>query len=164
MTQNPPSKPDSDALAYLYSRPGFMIRRAHQICLSMFVETCSGLNITPTQYGILTVLRHSDAIDQISVARLLGLDRSTTALVVGLLEERGLLVKTPGRVDKRKNELKLTEEGAVLWADGDRVLGQLKDTLLEPFSAREKKEFLQLLKKFNTTFNSRARTELLGDK
>ena len=40
----------------LYRRPGFMIRRAHQISQSVFTEECARLDITATQFGVLSVL------------------------------------------------------------------------------------------------------------
>lgn len=129
----------------------------------MFAESCAGVDITPTQYGILTVIKHSEGIDQISAARLLGLDRSTTMLVVRLLETRGLIVKTPGSIDKRKNSLRLTAAGQALWEQCNDLLNGLKDTLLEPFSPDEREAFTYLLNKFNTVFNSRARTTLHGN-
>ena len=45
-------------LDQLYRRPGFMIRRAHQIAVSMFLEETGALGITNRQYGIMLVLRH----------------------------------------------------------------------------------------------------------
>src|SRR6202035_6042035 len=75
----------------LYRRPGFMIRRAHQIAVSLFLEETGELGITNRQYGILIALKHRPGIDQISVARLLGLDRSTTGMVIKTLEKAGLV-------------------------------------------------------------------------
>jgi len=78
-------------LGELYQRPGFMIRRVHQIAVSLFMEETGKLGVTNRQYGILFVLRHQPGIDQISVANLLGLDRSTTGMVLKKLEADGLV-------------------------------------------------------------------------
>jgi MarR family transcriptional regulator, lower aerobic nicotinate degradation pathway regulator len=74
------------SLDELYRRPGFMIRRAHQIAVSLFLDETGELGITNRQYGILFALKQKPGIDQISVARLLGLDRSTTGMVIKKLE------------------------------------------------------------------------------
>src|SRR5207302_7283079 len=79
------------ALDELYQRPGFLIRRAQQIAVSLFLEETGELGITNTQYGILMVLKSRPGIDQISLAKLLGLDRSTTGMVLGKLEKAGLI-------------------------------------------------------------------------
>ena len=81
----------------LYGRPGFMLRRAHQIAVSLFMEETGELRITTTQFGILHLLKHSPGLDQISVAKLLGLDRSTTGMVLGTLEGAGLSAAASGQ-------------------------------------------------------------------
>ena len=89
----------------LYRRPGFLIRRAHQIAVSLFLEETGELGITNRQYGILLVLKHQPGIDQITVAKLLGLDRSTTGMVLTKLEEAGLVGRVVGEKDRRKRSL-----------------------------------------------------------
>lgn len=161
-TLNAPEEPGADAvLEYLHTRPGFLVRRAHQICMSMFAETCEGLMITPTQYGILTALRHTPGIDQISVARKLGHDRSTAAMVINALHQRGLIVKVADAGDRRKNRLELSPEGLALWEKCHVLLSEGKDMLLEPLTPSERKQFLSLLTKFTHSYNSSVRTPLL---
>src|SRR3954471_15300217 len=94
----------------LYRRPGFMIRRAHQIAVSLFLEETGALGITNRQYGIMLVLNAEPGIDQITVAKLLGLDRSTTGMVLTKLEDAGFVGRLVG-ADRRKRSLKLTPAG-----------------------------------------------------
>jgi hypothetical protein len=68
-------------LEQFYRRLGFMIPRVHQIAVSLFLEEAGRLGISNRQRGILFALKHRPGIDQISVAKLLGLDRSTTGMV-----------------------------------------------------------------------------------
>ena len=88
-----------------------MIRRAHQIAVSLFLEETGALGITNRQYGIMLVLKEEPGIDQITVAKLLGLDRSTTGMVLTKLEEAGLVGRVVGTHDRRKRSLKLTPAG-----------------------------------------------------
>src|SRR3954447_3624184 len=135
----------ANPLDQLYRRPGFMIRRAHQIAVSMFLEETGELGITNRQYGIMLVLLHQPGIDQITVAKLLGLDRSTTGMVLGKLEEAGLVGRIVGANDRRKRSLKLTPAG-------ERMLNRLRaparraqERVLSAFAPRERKVFLDLL-------------------
>src|SRR2546423_14216810 len=98
-------------LDQLYRRPGFMIRRAHQIPVSLFLEETGGLGITNRQYGIMLVLKAEPGIDQITVAKLLGLDRSSTGMVLSKLEDAGFVGRIVGAHDRRKRSLKLTPAG-----------------------------------------------------
>src|SRR6266496_2668773 len=48
----------------LWGRPGFLIRRLHQIHYGLFFEECGHATITPLQFGMLTVLaEHPKGID-----------------------------------------------------------------------------------------------------
>lgn len=144
----------------LYRRPGFMLRRAHQIAVSLFLEETGELRITTTQFGILHLLKHSPGLDQISVAKFLGLDRSTTGMVLEKLEQADLIGRSIGTRDRRKRTLALTPAG-------ERMLKRLKaparrviERQLSPFSPRERALFLQMLEKFTQTFNESTRVPL----
>ena len=103
--------PAKTPLEELYQRPGFMIRRVHQIAVSLFMEETGKLGVTNRQYGILFVLRDQPGIDQISVANLLGLDRSTTGMVLKKLEADGLVARSAVARDRRRHSLQLTRSG-----------------------------------------------------
>jgi len=94
----------TESLEDIYRRPGFMIRRAHQIAVAIFLEEARESCITPTQYGVLVILERRPGIDQNTLARLLGLDRSTAGLVVRKLAERGLIARAIGAGDLRRRE------------------------------------------------------------
>ena len=159
MRKSKPATRQSDSAAYLHDRPGFLIRRAHQIATSVFVEMCRDEELTPSQYGVLYMLQHEGPSDQSAIARLVGLDRSTTGLVVGGLAKRGLLRKQPSSTDRRRSALTLTPRGHALLARCAPLAEEAKVALLAAFTAAERKEFLRLLKKFTTANNhlSRAR-------
>lgn len=64
-------------------------RNMHQIAVSVFIEETGKLRATNRQYGIMFVLSHQPGIDRISAANSLGLDRSTTGMVINKLVEDG---------------------------------------------------------------------------
>jgi DNA-binding MarR family transcriptional regulator len=132
-------------LQELYRRPGFMIRRCHQIAVSIFADECREFDLTTTQYGILYVLSRYPGIDQISLARLLGLDRSTTGMVVARLEERLLLRRAVDPTDKRKRLLELTPAGEKMLTRVQPVVRRAQDRLFAPFNAQEREMLIALL-------------------
>lgn len=156
-----PNAPLQDSAAYLHDRPGFLIRRAHQIATSVFVEMCREEELTPSQYGVLYMIEHEGPADQAAIARLLGLDRSTTGLVVGGLARRGLLRKQASTADRRRSTLKLTPRGQSLLKRCEPLAEEAKEALLAAFTAAERKQFLRLLKKLTAANNylSRSRVE-----
>jgi DNA-binding MarR family transcriptional regulator len=141
----------------LYRRPGFLIRRAHQIAVSLFLEETGELGITNRQYGILLVLKHQPGIDQITVAKLLGLDRSTTGMVLTKLEEAGLVGRVVGKKDRRKRNLQLTQAGERMLARLIEPARRAQMRVLSAFTPVEQKQFLFLLEKFTRQFNQTTR-------
>jgi len=152
--------PQTNPLEELYRRPGFMIRRVHQIAVSLFIEETGKLGVTNRQYGILFVLKHRPGIDQISVANLLGLDRSTTAMVVKKLEDDGLVVRSVGAHDRRRHSLQLTRSGEKLLSRLAEPAQKAQARALSAFTPREQVLFLQLLDKFTRAFNGSTRVPL----
>ncbi|WP_174769992.1 MarR family winged helix-turn-helix transcriptional regulator [Paraburkholderia hayleyella] len=160
MTKKTTREPRLSPLDQLYTRPGFMIRRAHQISTDLFIEACAAFDITPSQYGVLYILFHDGPLEQIGIARLIGLDRSTTALVVKILAERGLLEKTRSETDQRKVDISLTEAGKQCLRRCERCAQTSMEALLAPFDTAERQQFLALLSKFVAHFNEHTRVTL----
>jgi DNA-binding MarR family transcriptional regulator len=144
----------------LYRRPGFMIRRAHQIAVSLFLDETGDLGITNRQYGILFALKHRPGIDQISVARLLGLDRSTTGMVVKTLEKAGLIGRAVGVRDRRRSSLALTRAGERMLERLAEPAQRAQARVLSGFTPAERAQFLALLAKFIARFNEETRVPL----
>ena len=151
-------KTPTNLLRGLENRPGFLIRRAHQISQAIFIEECEGLDITSTQFGVLWVLGHGDQLDQITIARLLGFDRSTTSMVVKLLEDRKLVVRSPDKDDRRRSVLRLTKAGEDLRRRAESPVDRVRQRLESVFTSAEAKTFSRLLDKFSRSFgNARVR-------
>jgi DNA-binding MarR family transcriptional regulator len=151
--------PDDD-LEQLYRRPGFMIRRAHQIAVGLFLEETGELGITTTQYGILFLLKHRPGVDQISVAKLLGLDRSTVGMVVQKLEQAGLIGRGVGAHDRRRRSLHLTRAGEAMLTRLAQPARRAQARILSVLEPREQTLFLAMLDKLTHSFNGSTRVPL----
>lgn len=124
-----------------------MLRRAHQVAVSVFAEECSAFGVTTTQYGILVVLRERPGLDQIGVAKALGLDRSTTGMVIATLEARALLRRAQSREDRRKVVVRLTAKGSRLLRDLTAAAECARQRLLSPLTPAEAEGLAALLEK-----------------
>lgn len=153
--------PETPALAALYGRPGFKLRRAHQVAVSVFAEECRAVGVTTTQYGILVVLRERPGLDQIGVAKALGLDRSTTAMVVAKLESRAFLRRSPSREDGRKLAVTLTAKGARLLKELTPPAERARQRLLSPLTAAEAEMLNALLEKLLNHHDAAVRVPLV---
>lgn len=129
----------------LYARPGFLLRRAHQISVSIFESACSDLGITPGQYAVLTALRADCTLDQTSVARAIGLDKVTVSLLLRGLETRGLVDRRVQLDNRRKRVLTVTAAGLALLQRTDAPAEDAYERLMAPFDAAQRQTLIGLL-------------------
>lgn len=144
----------------LWARPGFLVRRLHQIHVAMFFEECKSQSITPVQYGVLTALSARPGLDQTSLAQEVGLDRSTTADVVKRLAERGLIERRQHPTDKRARQVDLTPAGRAMVASLRVGMARAQDRMLEPLQPAERALFMQWLAILVEANNQYSRTVL----
>src|SRR5260370_1805656 len=84
----------------LWSRPGFLVRRLHQISVAIFLEEMADLEITPVQYGALMIVAAEPGIDQSALAAELGVDRANAGDVLARLSKSGYLTRDPSPSDR----------------------------------------------------------------
>jgi MarR family transcriptional regulator, lower aerobic nicotinate degradation pathway regulator len=156
------SKVISGTVEDLYDRPGFLIRRAHQIAVSLFLAEAEQKvpGITTTQFGAMIILRAKGSLDQTSLSRLVGMDRSTAALVVTKLEASGYIERKEDPHDKRRKNLVLTPAGHAALQKLAGPAESSKDQILSVFNERDAEIFIQLLKKLVNASNDLARAPL----
>jgi DNA-binding MarR family transcriptional regulator len=144
----------------LWARPGFLVRRLHQIHVAMFFEECKSSNTTPVQYAILSALAVMPGLDQTALGQEVGLDRTTTADVVRRLEERGLLERRENEADRRTRHVFLTREGksAVNAMHADMVRAQ--ERMLSPLTDAQQKTFMKLVSQLVEANNQYSRAAL----
>lgn len=136
---------NTDQLHELHRRPGFLLKRCHQVTTAIFLDECRDFNVTTSQYSALQVLAACPGIDQIALGRLSGLDRSTVGLVIRLLEERGLLERWTNQRDKRRMQLKLSPEGEKLLADITPAAHRARARVLAVLPPEQRAQFTELL-------------------
>jgi DNA-binding MarR family transcriptional regulator len=129
----------------MWARPGFLIRRLHQIGAALFYDECHSESITPLQIGMLTALSMNPWLDHKAIGRELALDRTTTAEVLKRLVEKGL-VETKVNPDDRRSRLSvITKKGLTLINELQQSIQRSQERLLEPIPAPQRAEFMRLL-------------------
>lgn len=146
------------AVTTLYRRPGFLLRRAHQLSVGLFENECQSLKLTPPQFGVLHMLMHSQAMDQARLARALGLDKVTVLHVVRGLETRGWLTRQASTTDRRKWTIEVSASGQEAFVQAQHLAQQASDRLLSPLSHDEQEALTGLLEKLCQGLESKART------
>jgi len=156
-----PRGPTGDPWHNLASRPGFLIRRLHQIHLALFAEECAAFGVTPVQFSLLSVLAAQPGLDQTALAFAVGVDRATTANVVARLEKRALLGRRSGTTDKRVKQVELTAAGHRLLARIDSHAKRAHERTMETLRPAERAQFVAVLRRLVDAGNAHGRAPLL---
>jgi len=144
----------------LADRPGFLIRRLHQIHVALFAEACAPFGITPVQYSVMTALEREGALDQMSLAAEIGIDRANATDVIRRLEGRGVLRRRAGESDSRMKMCSLTPAGRRLAARMRPAVEQVHRRTVAALPRRERAAFLASLVRLVEANNERGRTRL----
>jgi DNA-binding MarR family transcriptional regulator len=148
------------ALEDLYDKPGHLIRRCQQIAVSVFLEECSQWDITPIQYAILSALENHAEVEQIRLAGLVAVDRSTIGSVLGRLERRGLIVREANPMDARVKRVSMTAAGRAMVGDMNEAVERAQERILAPLGRQERAALVGLLGRIAEVNNHQSRAPM----
>lgn len=140
-----PGKVKSRTYKELWNRPGYLVRRLHQIHLGLFMEECRGEDLTPVQSAILTVLRNGEEMDQLTLSTSVGIDRTSGADVIRRLERRGLISREESQLDRRAKIVRITDAGRAFINRLQPSVVRAQERLVAPLTEEERQEFQRLL-------------------
>ena len=126
----------------LLGRPGFLIRRLHQLHGSLFLEETRAFAITPVQYSLMTALLERGEMDQNSLALEIGLERTSVAEVVPRLQTRGLIQRLKDRNDARVKLVRLTPKGRQLLKKMAPAAQRAHDRTIDKLAKGDRELFL----------------------
>jgi DNA-binding MarR family transcriptional regulator len=147
----------------LNERPGYLLWRARHIADSIFTYECREFAITSSQYVVLAVVKETPGSDQVSISRIAGLDRFTTALVLSNLIKRRLIVRERSAVDRRRYSLQLSPQGQDMLKRIVPGAARARARLLSPFSRHEQQAFIRSLQQLVAALNEDARAPVDQD-
>ncbi len=149
-----PALSADEALNYgkLTTYLGYQARQAQAAVWRDFPRLMEGIDVTPGEFGLLTLIGANPGINQISLARVYKLDKSTLSYATNRLVKRRLIKRQRDPSDRRHYTLWLTTTGeAKLAAATAKVEEQegMMDQMLKP---GEREQLLKLLKKISHAF------------
>ncbi|HEX2888912.1 MarR family transcriptional regulator [Vineibacter terrae] len=142
-----PQRHAAEGLHQLDEKPGHLVRRAHQLSVTIFGEEARPFRITGPQHVVLVALAHHPGVDQNTVASLVALDRSTTGNVITRLERRGLISRRVNPADHRGRILSLTAKGDKLVKAMDAAVRRTQQRFLAPLEPGEQAQFVGYLRR-----------------
>ena len=144
----------------LHARPGFLIRRLHQIHLALFAEECGRFGVTPVQFSLLSAVSANPGLDQSAIALMVGIDRATTANVLARLEANGLLRRSRGPQDSRVKLIALTAVGKRMLGRMDAAARRAHERTLAGLPPRERAAFVRSLARLVDAGNAHGRAPM----
>jgi DNA-binding MarR family transcriptional regulator len=153
----PAASKNAASLSRLYARPGFLLRRAHQISAALFEDACRDLGLTPAQFGVLTVVQAHPGMGQSNLARALGFDKVTVLRVLRGLQARGLVERGPADASRRSVSVTLTAQGDTLLRQAQKPAEKAYKRLMAPLDRDQQEQLIALLQLLTGELEDEAR-------
>ena len=126
---------------------GYHLRRAQSAVFQDFAASMNGAQVTPGQFGVLTLIEANAGLSQTRLAGILGIDRSTLVAVIDKLERQGLVERAARPNDRRSHALKLSREGQSRFAALARLVKKHETRIARRLSPRERESLIALLQR-----------------
>jgi DNA-binding MarR family transcriptional regulator len=151
----PPAKPAGKAATrsldrgLLPSLLGYIIRRTQSAVFDDFAATFrkAGETLTPGEFGLLVVVDRNAGLSQTTLARALGIDRSTLVPILDRMQSRGLLRRHRSPTDGRTHALALTPQGRKALARFSSLVASHEKRIASGLSTSEMQTLISLLDK-----------------
>ncbi len=158
-----PSKPSPVTMDAVYSAPGYLFRRMQQIAVSIFVEECRTLDLTPVQYAALVAIHTHPGIDATRLSAVIAFDRSTLGNVIERLQSKALVERKPSRDDKRVKLLYLSKAGEATLREIIPSVERAQMRMLQPLKPASRKTLLALMTQLVDLNNEASRVPLRAE-
>ena len=122
----------------------------------MFEDECRALQLTPAQFGVLTVLSAHPGLGQSSLARALGFDKVTVLRVLRGLEARGLVTRLANG-SRRNVAVTLTDVGVDVLAQAGAPAEKAYRRLMGPLDRAQQQQLISLLQLLTGELEDHAR-------
>ena len=126
---------------------GYNLRKAQTAVFRDFSLSLRDCNITPGQFGVLVLVQANIGLNQTTLGKALGIDRSTVVAVIDKLEARGLVERTPALTDRRSYALQLSPQGKNLLCHARNMVAKHEKRISKGLSKPDQVLLISLLQK-----------------
>ncbi|WP_220040719.1 MarR family winged helix-turn-helix transcriptional regulator [Streptomyces tateyamensis] len=126
-------------------RLGQLVKRLDQLLAADKSEVLRKFDLTMPQYSTLAALSASTGMSGAQLARASGVTPQTMAIILGNLEVKSLIERTPSPLHPKVLVTKLTREGRALVKKADTQVQALEDQLADAYQESEQAQLRSLL-------------------
>jgi DNA-binding MarR family transcriptional regulator len=128
-------------------RLGRLVRRLDQLLAAEKSDVLRQFDLTVPQYSTLAALSASSGMSGAQLARVSGVTPQTMAIILGNLEAKALIRRTPSDLHPKVLVTTLTKEGKALLKKADARIQALEDRLAATFEDDERDRLHGLLER-----------------
>jgi DNA-binding MarR family transcriptional regulator len=137
-----------DRLIYLVFMAQQKLRTYVKNALAM-----KGVGITPTQAGILFLLKKKDGQSMTELSQVFSIDNSTITGLIDRLEKSGFVSRNASTSDRRMFRIYITPQGVEEINRAKTVIKRVNEEIKSGFSQKEIEIFKRILNSFLERFN-----------
>ena len=126
---------------------GYALRRAQISSVAGFLEAMKEVDLRPTQFAVLTLIRENPGVRQTEVCAALGLQKANFVPLLNELQRRGLALRKAGVPDRRSSALHLTEHGQAVLQRALELHTQWEERVAARLGVDGREQLLELLRK-----------------
>jgi DNA-binding MarR family transcriptional regulator len=138
----PPRVPEE-----LLSSALFLLKRLGMAAKERSLPAYEEAGVHPYHYAILAALDEGSRETQGAIAEALGYDKGQLVGLLDELEEAGLIERQRDPADRRRQVVKMTQDGRKTLARLRRLSGQLEDEFFASLDERERQQLHALLRR-----------------
>ena len=126
---------------------GFILHRAEMVIFRDYKAATSSTGLTQAQFAVLEIVSCNSNVMQVELAAQLAMDKATMMVMVDRLETAGLLRRRASKIDRRRQELRLTPKGEEMLIETRRLALGHEASLFAHISPAEMKRLVRTLTK-----------------
>ncbi len=124
---------------------GYALRRAQLSTVSEFVGALKEVDLRPTQFAVLTLIKENPGVRQTEVCAALGIQKANFVPLLNELQRRGFALRKTGVSDRRSSALHLTTHGAAVLERARSLHESCEAGLAARLGTRGRDQLLSLL-------------------
>ncbi|HEY4277187.1 MAG TPA: MarR family transcriptional regulator [Conexibacter sp.] len=143
-------------------RLGYLLRQAHQAMRTAMERELRDLEITASQYSLMSVLGAQPELTVTELASDSMLTQQTTSEIIRVLLREGLVQSEPDATDRRARRITLTGRGAAVLREADERVRLLEEDALAGLSDDDRHSVVHWLVACAEHFSERRPAPPLG--
>jgi DNA-binding MarR family transcriptional regulator len=129
---------------------GYHIRRAQIAIYIDFFQTVSGSAVTPPLFAAIVLIKQNPGINQVTLAKVMGVARSGVLLLINRLDEMGWVERQPDPSNRRMKQLSLTARGYEEALRLEQLIKEHDARVSKRFSPHDLRVLRELLNRFES--------------